>query len=458
MLFENSAINLTNSVYQKLVTDSENARREQFKEFHYFYVKDREEIERIIKRDLVNYKVFDASSVEKIPFRYSDMIQKALMRLSAGVYDEDPIITINGEADDNLSNALLKTKFFPKCKEALKKALFVNTVLSQVVKRDTIEIDNLMPDEVSVITDKDYLKARVIAVTRFDPEKRELYQSVWSDEEHYLLDSFGNRIPVEGNSAMINPYETLPFSTLRLTEGIDFYGEPNWDLYLTQTSVIIQLMQAEWNRMYNAHPIWIAKNLNLKDNEVITPAKIIKLDNVKAEDAEPTLISVAPNFDFADQRQSIEWTIANALSNLGLPASSSSTDIVSQSGTAKKIDEIELNEIRSSLRNTSYYYVIDLLEKLRIVWNTWAVEMDEEKIPDGEFDVWFSETTEAETPEEKNARREGEIKFGISNPINFIMEDREIDEAEAKKEYEINKQINSEIKAVDTAKDINNVG
>lgn len=455
MLFDN-AINITNSVYQKLIAESETARRDMFKEFHYFYVKDKEEIERIIKAGLVQYGIFSADSVTKVPFRYSDIIQKALMRLSAGVFDEDPIVTVNGEADDNLANALLKTKFFPKAKEALKKALFTNTVVSQVVKRDTIEIDNIMPDEMTVITDLDYLKAKKIAVTRYDPNKKELYQAVWTDEEHYLLDSFGNQVPVEGNTAMINPYGELPFSKLSITDGIDYYGEPNWDLFLNQTAIIIKLMQADWSEMYNSFPIWVATNLDLADNEVINPGKIIKRDNVTDQQVKPELTSYSPTFDFASQRDSIDWRISMTMSNLGLPASSASTDVTSQSGTAKKIDEIELREIRSDLRNKCYYHLIDLLGKLRTVWNYYAVEMNEPTIPEGDFDIEFSEYTESETPQDKIVRREGEIKHNTSNPVNFIMEDYEVDEVEAKKKFEENKTINKTV--VDTTKGITNVG
>lgn len=454
MLF-NEGTNLTNSVYQKLIAESENARREIFKEFHYFYVKDIEEIERIIKRNLVQFKIFTDDSVKKIPFRYSDIIQKALMRLSAGIYDEDPIITINGEADDKLSNALLKTKFLPKCKEALKKALFVNTVVSQVVKRDTIEIDNLMPDEITVVTDLDYLKAKSIAVTRFDPVAKELYQAVWSEEEHYLLDALGNRKPVEGNSAMINPFGVLPFSKLSITDGIDFYGEPNWDLFSAQEAIIVKLMQSDYAELFNSFPIWVATNLNLSDNEVINPGKIIKRDNVQSQETPPELKSYSPDFDFENQRNSIDWRIQTTMSNLGLPASSSSTDVTAMSGAAKKIDEIELNEIRADLRNKSYYYVLDLLEKLRIVWNYYAVEMNEDLIPDGDFEILFSESTESESAEEKSVRRDNEIKHNISNPVDFIIEDYEVDEEQAKQIFETNKSIN---KVVETTKDNNNVG
>lgn len=458
MLFD-SAINITNSVYQKLIRESEDNRREIFKNFHYFYVKDKEEIERIIKNDLVTYGIFNSTSVSKIPFRYSDIIQKALMRLSAGVYDEDPIITIDGKADEDLSNALIKTKFFPKVKEALKKALFVNTCVSQVVKRDVIEIDNLMPDEITVITDLDYLKAKAISVTRFDPNKKELYQAVWTDTEHYLLDSFGNQKPVEGNKAMINPYGVLPFSKLSITDGIDYYGEPNWDLYYAQTAIIIKLMQADWNRMFNSFPIWVATNLYLADNEVLTPGKIIKQDNIKDGDQAPSLTSVSPDYDFADQRSDIDWLIATVLSNLGLPASSASIETLGQSGVAKQIDEVELNEIRADLRNKAYYYNLDLLNKLRVVWNYYAIEMGEPKIPEGDFDIQFSDIPEAESITDTKARREMEIEHDIRSPIDFIMEDYEVDETEAKKIYEQNKQINSENKkVVDTTKDINNVG
>ncbi len=459
MLF-NDAINITNSVYQKLLASSENSRRETFKEFHYFYVKDKEQIERIIKNGLVEYGIFTEKSVVKIPFRYSDIIQKALMRLSAGVFDEDPIVTINGEADENLANALVKTKFFPKAKEALKKALFVNTCVSQVVKRDCIEIDNLMPDEITVVTDLDYLKAKGIAVTRYDPVKKELYQAVWTDTEHYLLDSFGNKKPIEGNKGMLNPYGVLPFSKLSITDGIDYYGEPNWDLYLNQTAIIIKLMQSDWAEMYNSFPIWVGTNLGLSDNEVISPGKIIHKDGITKEQAEPGLTSYSPDFDFAGQREGIDWRISMTMSNLGLPASSASTDVTSQSGTAKKIDEVELREIRADLRNKCYYYCLDLLDKVRIAWNYYAKEMGETAIPDGDFEIEFSEFSESESPEEKNARRDNEIKNYISNPVQFIMEDKEVDEAEAKKQLQQNIEIIQKLKPVvdTTKKDVNNVG
>jgi len=458
MLFD-SAINITNSVYQKLIRESEDNRREIFKNFHYFYVKDKEEVERIIKAELVTYGIFNSTSVNKIPFRYSDIIQKALMRLSAGVYDEDPVVTIDGKADEDLSNALIKTKFFPKAKEALKKALFVNTCVSQIVKRDVIEIDNLMPDEITVITDLDYLKAIAFSVTRFDPNKKELYQAVWTETEHYILDSYGNQKPVDGNSAMINPYEVLPFSKLSITDGIDYYGEPNWDLYYAQMSLIIKLMQANWNKNFNAFPIWISTNLDLKDNEVLTPGKIIKQDNIKDGDQAPSLTSVSPDYDFADQREDIDWLIQTVLSNLGLPASSASLETLGQSGVAKQIDEVELNEIRADLRNKSYYYVLDLLNKLRAVWNYYAVEMNEAKIPEGEFDIQFSDTPQSESITDTKARREMEIAHDIATPIDFIMEDYEVDETEAKKMYEANKEINSKNKAVETVKeDLTNGG
>lgn len=444
MLFKNdlnSGINLTNSVYEKLMTDSENARRELFKDFHYFYVKDKEEIERIIHRDLVDKKVFDSNSVKKIPFRFSDIIQKALMRLSSGVYDIDPIITINGEPDENLDKILKDIKFFPKVKEALKKALFVNTVVSQVVKRDVIEIDNLMPDEISVITGLDYLKFTGIAVTRFDPNKKELYQAVWTDSEHYILDSFGNSKDVtdsEGNSNnKVNPYGEMPFSTLRINDGIDFYGEPNWDLYLNQVSIIVQLMQTDYAMMFNSFPIWVATNLELKDNEVLSPGKIIKLDNVKADEQPPQLDSYSPEFDFANQRESIDWRIKTTLSNMGLPASSASIDETAQSGVAKQIDEIELREIRTDLRNKCYYYLIDLLNKVRLVHNYYG----EEKIADGEFDVQFVDMPEGESIQDTIARREMETQYNISNPITFIQEDYEVSEDEAKEIYKKNLQI-----------------
>lgn len=85
--------------------------------------------------------------------------------------------------------------------------------------------------------------------------------------------------------------------------------------------------------------------------------------------------------------------------------------------------------------------------------------MGEPKIPDGDFDIQFSDRPESESLTDTKLRREMEIEHDIATPIDFIMEDYEIDEVEAKKMYEMNKQINSENKqVVDATKDNTNVG
>lgn len=453
MLF-NGAINLTNSVYQKLITESENTRRSLLAKFRYFYVKDFDEMEKVVKNELTDKKIFSQATLDKVPFRYLDVTQKALSRLTSGIYDEDPVITINGKQDDKLAKALVKSKYLMKTKEALRKGVFVNTVVAHPVKRDKVEIDILMPDEITVKTGYDYMKFEEIAITRYDPVAQEIFNVVWTADKHYRVSSVGNSSSITGNESQVNPYhsevanplDALPFAIFRVSEGIDFYGEPNWDLYDNQKSICIKVMQMDYSLMFNTFPIWIATNLGLSDNEVLSPAKIINRDKLSEQDMPPDLQPISPDFDYSGLREDVDWRIRSTLSSVGLPAASASIEELAQSGVAKQIDEVELAEIRKTLKNVCYYFNIDLLNKWRMVWNYYAAEMNEERIPDGEFEIEFSEEKPSESVADKKERREMEIQYNLSNPVKFLMEDKEVDEAEATKQITSNKEINSQNK------------
>lgn len=112
----------------------------------------------------------------------------------------------------------------------------------------------------------------------------------------------------------------------------------------------------------------------------------------------------------------------------GLSAQSGSVDVASESGVKREMDEVELKEKRENYKETLYAFEIDLLNKIRMVWNEYNPT---NQIADGEFDITFSEEQSTETVQDKIARREMEKKFGLKDEVDFVMEDFEISEAEA---------------------------
>jgi hypothetical protein len=104
-------------------------------------------------------------------------------------------------------------------------------------------------------------------------------------------------------------------------------------------------------------------------------------------------------------------------------ASSVSQQVDDLSGIAKIVDNAELEEKRLDNLELLYQFEIDLLNKIRMVWNKYSATKLNEA---GEFEVEFVEDSQTETVADKTARREMEKKYGIANEIDFVIEDKEL--------------------------------
>ena len=98
------------------------------------------------------------------------------------------------------------------------------------------------------------------------------------------------------------------------------------------------------------------------------------------------------------------------------------------SGESKRIDEIELQEIRESLLTPVYSFEIDLLNKMRAVWNYHESEKLDES---AEFEVTFQETKPYESVQDTHQRRKSDKEFFIRDEIDMIMEAFEMTQEEA---------------------------
>jgi hypothetical protein len=450
MIIPSQVPNIFQNVYQNMTESSLQERMAWYWEFYYFYTKDTEMKNQYYMR-LLGEKgkgLFSSKTLNKMIFAKSDIIQKILRRQTAGIYDDAPLYTINGKPNPDLELIMNKVNWVAKMKKAAKKSLFYNVVENYIrfnEEEKSLCLETLTPNIYVVNTkDYDYLQKSelYISKSRNNSQGLELYYTVWTDTEHYNMSANNAIEPVKNNEGLKNPYGIIPAATLRIEEDLDYWGEPNWELFDAQARIDIRKTNNFFTEMFQSFPMWVSTNIDPKETEALSPNKIIRLENVKNDDLAPSLVSVRPDVDWENLRDNEEQDIKGANRSAGIPANSSSTETVAQSGAAKTIDEIELHESRSDLVNILYYHEIDLLTRFIKVYNIHASDMKLNKIPEGEIDIQYSEEKPSETIGDKVTRRDMEKKYFIKSEVDFVMEDLEVDEKTAKATVEKNKKLN----------------
>jgi hypothetical protein len=285
-----------------------------------------------------------------------------------------------------------------------------------------MRIDVILPNDVSVHErESDYLDFDAIGIKKCIGG--EVIQSVWTEDEHYRKDGDTTEA-VPGNKSMTNPFApVIPVSVLRLRKGWDFYGEPNWNLYNAQKELTINNTEMKLAEQKIMHQAYVAVNMDLAKDSTITPGVILQRNGVREDEAQPTLESVTSNYDFAGIREQTDYLLSQLAISEGMNASSVSQQVDDLSGIAKIVDNAELEEKRLDNLELLYQFEIDLLNKMRMVWNKYSATKLNET---GEFEVEFVEDSQTETVSDKTVRREMEKKYGIANEIDFVIEDKEL--------------------------------
>ncbi len=432
-----------NRAFVKSIYKSELRRLEMFREFAVFYNNDYECIVDYLKEATLN-NPYSQNTLDRLRFNHIHIIDKIVSRITSGIFLKDPIIDTK---DDNLAKVLSDSRFFVKVKEAFKKAVFFNTVEVQVVWDEGLRIDVITPDNFLVETKKDYLKKKAIGVNNTDTDNT-VYTSVWTEEDHYIIKG-DKQFAVDGNPDMKNPYQdyalkhkmsAIPFVTLRMNEGLDFYGEPNWNIFLHQKNFDIRLTDLNETELKTLHQILLGINTNFSEGETFKPGQIKQVNNVKTDEVAPSLTAVNPTVDYTSLRENVEWLNRMVQTSEGLSGGTASTDIgEAQSGTAKLIDEVELIEKREEYKGTLYYFMINLLNVVRMVHNTYDTQkLNEEE----EYEIKFVDNKVWETIDDKTKRYDLGTAHGYLDSIDIAQEELEISEEEAIERIKIRKERN----------------
>lgn len=435
--------------FQQMLLKSEQERLRIHSEFAIFYYNDYESIVSLLKKATLN-KPFSQKTIDNITFQHVDIISKALNRIVSGIYTQRPVREFQEgtpEENDLLESIITGCSYNRSVRDVFRKATYFNIAFAMPVFTGTgMRIDVITPENVVVKTKKDYLQLKEIAIKRCD-ENKQIYYEVWTESEYYIIQSGSNaKLPVGNNDSIINPFGKIPISILRMKEGIDFYGEPNWNLFLNQKNYDIRLTDLNWSELMSIHQIWFGIDTNFPEGMQFTPG-IIAQAKAQIGANPPSLSSVSADINYTALRENIDWRMKQMLISEGISASSASTELVAQSGAAKTIDEIELNERRDETKELLYDFEIDLLNNLRMIYNFYSPKdnLTETKT----FNIIFNESKSYESIQDKIARREMELKYNLKNITDFAMEDFEISELEAQELIAKNYLANTNIQITD---------
>lgn len=439
MLLNGNIYEELNKAFSAALRKSESNRLSVHNEFAAFYNNDYESICGYLREATLN-NPFSEETLKDLRFRHVNVIKKIISRITSGIFTKDPVIKLIGSDDkdiNTLAAILTDCRFVQKVKEAFEKAVYFNTVEANVVwdsKSAKIRIDIITPNNYVVETDIDYLEKTKIAVRKAD-STGDIYWSYWSDTEHYLVKN-GDKTAPGNNPEMVNPYyknrnneSSLPFAVLRIDEGEDYFGEPNWNIFLHQKNLDIRLTDLNETELKTLHQLYLGINTNFSNDETFRAGDFKQINNVKEEDKEPKIESIIADVDYTSVRENIDWHNRLVMNSEGLNGNSTSMDIKAESGAAKMIDELELLEKREEYKTILYHFMVNLLRVVCMVWNYYNPRI---AISDTSgFEVRFTEAKLFESIDDKKKRYDMALEYGYKDEIDITAEELEVSETEA---------------------------
>ena len=436
MLYNNDFLDSLDMTFKNYFERSDAVRQSTFQDFATFYFNDYLGICDILKRDTLD-NPFTAETLRTLQFQHINIITKVLNRLCSGIYTTPPAryLEIPDEKKYNIENEKFKKlldelKYNAKVKESFRRAKYFNTVYVMPVydvKTKKMRIDIYNPNDFKVKTQDDYNEIKSIAIRKSDPNGM-IYYSIWTETEHFKL-SGGKKEAFENNPKMKNPFSPeIPGSVLRMKEGIDFYGEPNWNLFLNQKYFDIRLTDFDKTELNTIWQTWIGLNTNFKKDETFRPNEIKQINGITNEDFPPSLQAISANIDYTAIKENIDWKLKTAMNSEGLSSNTINTEVIEVSGISKLIDELELQEQREEDKDTLKYFEISLMNDIRQVYNYYS----EDKIDEtSKICIEFSNEKQYEPVNDKKTRREMEVTYGYNNSVGFAMEDYDLTEKQA---------------------------
>ncbi len=445
----NYMLNLMTVNFTYMLRRNEPVRLRLWQQLACFYNQEFEKMEQVIQEYFLNKPFNEKTLAHRILYKHEDIIQKLIHRKTAGLFSNLPNVTLSQVdkpevLDENLEVCLKEYDFFSAVQEAYRRSKYFNTVIVMPLynqEEDSFRLDVICGDICTVVPKSDYFLIDAMKIIRVNSQFQ-VYYSVWKEDQHFTEDSGQNKIADPENENNINPYKDIngkpiiPAAILRERPGKDFWGEPNWSLFFHQMFHTMKVSDNERGEFYQKFAPLIGINAKLNNDTILDPGSY---NNFESNDPQKkiSIESIKMETPWHEIRENAKFHDESFMMSQGIPAASASTNTPrAASGAAKTIDEVELTEQRMEDQNILFAFMLDLLEKMRIVWNYNITAPNkkgrkalQEKYV---FDIQFTEEKPLESIDDKIKRREMEYEYKIKTPIDFIMEDYECSEEEAK--------------------------
>lgn len=449
--------------YKQHLYEQENERKEMQEKMYYYYNGDEDKVLEYLDEALL--KTFDDDSVSEFQKDYLNLTKK-IIHETAVVYNEPPQreILTEGEENEELTEYyqnIFTIRSNSKDKKIHRYGKLFNTAIMEIFfNKITEKIDYKIdpPHLYTVIPhEEDYNRIGMIMYDKYfknDKNKDELYTVVWTETEHYRLDAQGEKVAIEGNEEMINPYGVIPFVVYRTEEMPDFWGVGQHDITNANEIVNVFLTDLANGTLMSAWgtPLFVNCGLDKKssdreDDEVkrlrVGPKHPISVDNVTTEMVAPRIEYVAHNAEMEAVMEIINYRIQLIANNKGLDPNIFSLEVKATSGFSKMMDRINQIEIRQDDLEPCKEFEHERYEVVKAVHNYEMTDVKgfKELPTESKLKVDFAEIDLPQTIEEKWKEREEKEKRSMATPVDWLMEENpDLTKEEAEEIIQNNKE------------------
>jgi predicted double-glycine peptidase len=458
-------------------------------ELYEWAMNDCKNIVRQLKERLRTSKLIEEDTFNRFPaWPYINGIPK-MLNIMCTLYNKPPAryVIVDGAIDENATKLLNQyyevSNINEACSEALRFGwLYRVARVMPFIRDDKLEFDLLLPFqmEISTYENNPYkIKELGILNERWNVQENsiERFIIVWNENEHYLLDTNLNKVPIrDGNqddaivSNFKNPYGIIPIGTLWLG-AMDAWGDPQNKLLESFTGVSVLNVWKFYSSFYHMGGIPILTNtdinnmlkgsgndqykqgspypssLNSKDKKLrIAPDTVLELHSDMGQP--PSFNFATPQSNLEIVQKIIDWDVNKILTDYNVPKNAFNTDVTPESGYSKMVSENEAIQAREKHIQPCLAFERELFEVVKVLLEYhYGV-----KFPEGStLKIDYREHKYPKSAAERAQEMDVEIKNNVKTALDYIIEDNpELTEAEAEDIYQYNIEMNKRATAQET--------
>jgi hypothetical protein len=434
---------------------------------------DTEEIKEVQGDYMTSNGMFSSKTAGMLKNIHIDLVGKILKNICKVYHSgiDRYLVKDDGDIDEEqteLLNEVYKQAGVGQCQiEWYRAAKFMNIVEVKPVWRtvtDQLEFDIWTPNFFTVWSNFEnvYYKDLIafdILLPQINGEEVDAME-VWTKDEHYYMVATGTlettlngvkefvtifekKAVSDDNLDMLNPYKVIPSQELRFNKGQDYYGIGMMDLTDQNIWHDIEANNNIYVRILQGLGIIYAINFGTSEQIPLTPGMILTANNVKPEQVQPSIESVATQAPLTELDLALKTNYERIANLKGLSAQTA-TENTNAPGISKALDMEELELQQQEDKITLIDFEEKLYKKVLAVYNYHAAEKLNENLT---FKVNFIEKTTPLNESDKVNKWTFELEQGLKSKVDYLQaEDPDLTTEQAIKQLEENAELKARFK------------